>query len=264
MIKFSVAVIEAVVGNIGLWVIWTAHSVGELSMFTWQVLKWLVRPPLRIRAVFEQMQEIGYNSVPVVAITALSTGGVLALQSYIGFKRFGAESMVGTVVALSMTRELGPVLTGIMVAGRAGSAMAAELGTMKVTEQIDALYTLAANPIKYLIVPRFIAGVLMLPMLSVVGDVLGIMGGAAIGVGTLEANPVVYMKKTFEFLELNDIYSGLFKSMVFGGIIAIVCCFQGFATEGGAEGVGKATTRSVVISSILILVTDYVMTAFLF
>ncbi|MBI4667020.1 MAG: ABC transporter permease [Nitrospinae bacterium] len=252
------------VGNIGLWVIWTAHSVGELSMFTWQVLKWLVRPPLRIRAVFEQMQEIGYNSVPVVAITALSTGGVLALQSYIGFKRFGAESMVGTVVALSMTRELGPVLTGIMVAGRAGSAMAAELGTMKVTEQIDALYTLAANPIKYLIVPRFIAGVLMLPMLSVVGDVLGIMGGAAIGVGTLEANPVVYMKKTFEFLELNDIYSGLFKSMVFGGIIAIVCCFQGFATEGGAEGVGKATTRSVVISSILILVTDYVMTAFLF
>lgn len=264
MVKFTLDVVTALVANVGAWMIWTAEAVGELSLFTWQMLKWLFRPPLRLRAAFEQMQEIGYNSVPVVAITALSTGGVLALQSYIGFKRFGAESMVGTVVALSMTRELGPVLTGIMVAGRAGSSMAAELGTMKVTEQIDALYTLAANPIKYLIVPRFIAGVLMLPMLTIIGDAVGILGGALIGVGTLNANPVVYMKKTFEFLELNDIYSGLFKSMVFGAIIAIVCCFQGFKTEGGAEGVGRATTRSVVISSILILVSDYVMTAFLF
>lgn len=264
MIKFSASVFQAIVGSIGLWVLWTAEAVGELSIFTWQMARWLAKPPLRLKAIFEQMQEIGYNSVPVVAITALSTGGVLALQSYIGFKRFGAESMVGTVVALSMTRELGPVLTSIMVAGRAGSAMAAELGTMKVTEQIDALYTLSANPIKYLIVPRFIAATLMLPMLAVISDAVGIFGGALIGVGTLGANPVVYMKKTFEFLELNDIYSGLFKSMIFGMIIAIVCCFQGFKTEGGAEGVGRATTRSVVISSILILVVDYVLTSFLF
>lgn len=249
---------------LGAWVIWASAQVGQVSLFSFQILRWVIRPPLRLRAIFEQMQEIGYNSVPVVAITALSTGGVLALQSYIGFKRFGAESMVGTVVALSMTRELGPVLTGIMVAGRAGAAMAAELGTMKVTEQIDALYTLSANPVKYLIVPRFIAAVLMLPVLAVVSDVVGILGGAIIGVGSLGANPIVYMKKTFEFMELNDIYSGLFKSMIFGAIIAVICCFQGFNTEGGAEGVGKATTRSVVLSSILILIVDYILTALLF
>ncbi len=243
---------------------YVAEAAGAAMMFTWNIIRWIPRPPFRIRAIFEQMMEIGYNSVPVVAITALSTGGVLALQSFIGFKRFGAESMVGTVVALSMTRELGPVLTGLIVAGRAGSAMAAELGTMKVTEQIDALYTLSADPMKYLIVPRFIAATLMLPVLAVVADVVGILGGAGIGVGTLGANPVVYMKKTFEFLQLNDIMSGLLKSMVFGSIISIVCCYQGFFTRGGAEGVGKATTRSVVISSIMILVVDYILTALLF
>jgi phospholipid/cholesterol/gamma-HCH transport system permease protein len=210
------------------------------------------------------MQEIGYNSIPIVAITALSTGAVLAIQSYIGFKRFGAESMVGTVVALSMTRELGPVLTGIVVAGRAGSAMAAELGTMKVTEQIDALFTLSANPVKYLIVPRIIAATLMLPILVILADMIGIAGGASIGVGVLDANPVIYMKKTFEFLQLNDIYSGLFKSMVFGLIIAAVSCFQGVNTDGGAEGVGKATTRAVVVSTIMILLMDYVLTSILF
>ncbi|VAX20279.1 Phospholipid ABC transporter permease protein MlaE [hydrothermal vent metagenome] len=249
---------------LGARIIEISSMVGKSTLFTWQVMKWMFRPPFRVRAVFEQMQEIGYNSIPVVAITALSTGSVLALQSYIGFKRFGAESMVGTVVALSMTRELGPVLTGLMVAGRAGSAMAAELGTMKVTEQIDALYTLSANPVKYLIVPRFIAATLMLPILVVVADSVGILGGAAIGIGVLDANPVVYMKKSFDFIKLADIYSGLFKSFVFGMIIAIVCCYQGFYTEGGAEGVGKATTRSVVISCILILVIDYVLTSVLF
>ncbi len=249
---------------VGEWVLWASHSTGRAVFFVFDIIMWLPRRPYRFRAIFEQMEEIGYNSVPVVALTALSTGGVLALQSYVGFKRFGAESMVGTVVALSMTRELGPVLTGIMVAGRAGSAMAAELGTMRVTEQIDALYTLSANPVKYLIVPRFLAGVLMLPVLVVVADIVGIIGGALVGVGVLESNSVVYWKKTYDFLELNDIYSGLIKSVVFGGIISITCCYQGFNTQGGAEGVGIATTRSVVISAILILVTDYIMTAILF
>jgi len=259
-VKISIPFVSA----IGTKVIWISSAVGKAAIFTWQILKWVMRPPIRMRAIFEQMLEIGYNSIPVVAITALSTGGVLALQSYEGFRRFGAESMVGTVVALSMTRELGPVLTGLMVAGRAGSAMAAEIGTMKVTEQIDALYTLSANPVKYLIVPRFIAATIMLPILVIVADAVGILGGAGIGVGVLDANPVVYFKKTFDFLELNDIYSGLFKSMVFGSIIAVVCCYQGFFTDGGAEGVGKATTRSVVISSILILIIDYILTALLF
>jgi len=254
----------SVVSALGATVLWVTRAVGEVAIFTWQILRWIPRPPVRLRALIEQMEEIGYNSIPVVAITALSTGGVLALQSYEGFSRFGAESMVGTVVALSMTRELGCVLTGLMVAGRAGSSMAAELGTMKVTEQIDALYTLSANPIKYLIVPRFLAATIMMPMLVVVSDTVGILGGAGIGVGVLDSNPIVYMKKTFEFLELNDIYSGLIKSVVFGMIIGVVCCHQGFYTEGGAEGVGKATTRSVVISCIMILIMDYVLTALLF
>ncbi|MDH4184291.1 MAG: ABC transporter permease [Nitrospinota bacterium] len=249
---------------LGEWTLWVSGFCGKATLFTFDIVKWAVRRPYKIRAVLEQMEEIGFNSIPVVSITALSTGGVLALQSFEGFKRFGAESMTGTVVALSMTRELGPVLTGLIVAGRAGSAMAAQLGTMKVTEQIDALYTLSANPIKYLIVPRFLAALAMLPALTVLADVVGILGGAAISVWNLDANEVVYMKKTYEFLELNDIFSGLLKSVVFGGIIATVCCYQGFYTRGGAEGVGRATTRSVVISSIMILVSDYVMTAFLF
>lgn len=253
-----------IVSNLGSLMIWIAEATGKSTLFAWQIMRWIARPPLRLRAIFEQMEEIGFNSLPVVAITALSTGGVLALQSYEGFHRFGAESMVGTVVALSMTRELGCVLTGLMVAGRAGSAMAAEIGTMQVTEQIDALYTLSANPIKYLVVPRFIAAVLMMPVLVIVSDAVGILGGAGIGVGVLDSNPVVYMKKTFEFLKLNDIYSGLLKSIVFGAIIATVCCYQGFYTKGGAEGVGSATTRSVVISCIMILIVDYIMTAMLF
>lgn len=252
------------VGLLGRWVLWITTVVGKVSIFAYDVGRWIFRPPLRIRAVFEQMQIIGYDSTPVVALTALSTGGVLALQSYEGFERFGAQSMVGTVVALSMTRELGPVLTGIMVAGRAGSAMAAQLGTMKVTEQIDALYTLSANPIKYLIVPRFIAAVFMLPVLVAVADCVGILGGALVGVWVLDSNQTVYFNKTFDFLELKDIYTGLFKSIIFGGIIAIISCYQGFNTKGGAEGVGLATTRSVVISSIMILISDYVMTALLF
>ena len=249
---------------LGRWVIWTTKVTGRITIFAYDVFRWLLKPPLRIRAIFEQMQTIGFDSIPVVALTALSTGGVLALQSYIGFKRFGAESMVGTVVALSMTRELGPVLTGIMVAGRAGSSMAAELGTMKVTEQIDALYSLSANPVKYLIVPRFVASVCMLPLLVVVADCVGILGGAIVSVGVLDANQYVYFDKTFDFLEQKDIFSGLGKSLIFGGIIAIISCYQGFNTAGGAEGVGKATTRAVVISSILILISDYIMTALLF
>jgi len=259
-----VEVIERFAAWIGGWVIWLAGACGKSALFSLDVIKWTFRRPFKIRAVFEQMEEIGFNSIPVVCITALSTGGVLALQSFEGFKRFGAESMTGTVVALSMTRELGPVLTGLIVAGRAGSAMAAQLGTMKVTEQIDALYTLSANPIKYLIVPRLLAAIVMLPALAVLADSVGILGGAGIAVLKLDANPVVYMKKTFDFLELNDIYSGLLKSVVFGAIIAVVSCFQGFYTAGGAEGVGKATTRAVVVSSIMILVSDYILTAFLF
>jgi len=210
------------------------------------------------------MQEVGVRSFPVVIITAAFTGMVLALQSFTGFKRFGAETMVGTVVALSMTRELGPVLTGLMVSGRVGSAMAAELGTMRVTEQIDALYTLATNPIKYLIVPRFLASTFMLPILVIFADVIGIVGGYLVSVQILGTNPTLYVRRTWNYLELNDLYSGLIKALFFGMIIAIISCYQGFNAQGGAEGVGKATTRAVVFSSLTILVSNYFITAFLF
>ena len=240
------------------------EEVGRLIVLFIQIVKWALRPPLGLLNILKQMDEVGVRSIPVVLITAISTGMVLALQSFTGFKRFDAESLVGTVVALSMTRELGPVLTGLIVAGRAGAAMAAELGTMRVTEQIDALATMAANPIKYLIVPRFLAGMVMLPVLTIFADVIGIGGGYFVSVQVLDVNPVVYLRRTTEYLEYEDIFGGLLKAMVFGMIIATVSCYKGFNTEGGAEGVGKATTGAVVVSSMLILISDYFMTAMLF
>jgi len=210
------------------------------------------------------MEEIGVRSFPVVMITAAFTGMVFALQVYTGFKRFNAESMVGSAVGLSVTRELGPVLTGLMVSGRVGSAMAAELGTMRVTEQIDALYTLATNPIKYLIVPRFLASMVMVPVLVIFADVIGILGGYLVSVQVLEVNPTLYAQRTWNYLELNDVYSGLLKALFFGMIVAISSCYQGFSAQGGAEGVGRATTKAVVLSSLLILISNYFITAILF
>ncbi|MBI2876913.1 MAG: ABC transporter permease [Candidatus Tectomicrobia bacterium] len=229
-----------------------------------QTLRWIGRLKIRARNTLQQMQVVGVNSLPVVLITGLFTGMVLALQSFTGFKRFGAESQVGAVVAISMTRELGPVLTGLIVSGRAGAAMAAQLGTMRVTEQIDALQTLAVNPVNYLVVPRFLAGLIMLPVLTVFADAVGILGGYIITVGFLGANSAAYLRLTTDFLELNDIYGGLLKAAIFGMVIAQVSCLQGFYARGGAEGVGRATTRAVVISSMLILILDYFLTWALF
>ncbi len=240
------------------------EEIGNVSLLFLQTIKWSLRPPIGFRNILKQMEEVGVRSIPVVLITAVSTGMVLALQSHTGFKRFNAESLVGTVVALSMTRELGPVLTALIVAGRAGAAMAAELGTMRVTEQIDALSTMAANPIKYLIVPRLLAGMLMLPILTIFSDAIGIAGGYFVAVQVLNVNPVVYLRRTTDFLEYDDIYGGLLKAFVFGIIIATVSCYKGFNTQGGAEGVGKATTGAVVLSSMLILISDYFLTAMLF
>lgn len=239
-------------------------KVGEASLLFSQALRWTFMPPVYFKNIIQQMEVIGVQSIPVVLITSLSTGLVLALQSYTGFKRFHAENLVGTVVALSLTRELGPVLTGLIVAGRAGAAMAAELGTMRVTEQIDALSTLAVNPVKYLIIPRLFAGLIMLPILTVFADMIGIVGGYFISVQYLQANPVIYIRRTTEFLEANDIFGGLLKACVFGILISVVCSYKGFNTEGGAVGVGKATTGAVVISMILILVSDYFLTTLLF
>jgi phospholipid/cholesterol/gamma-HCH transport system permease protein len=237
---------------------------GRILLLLLATLRQAFVPPLRLRLIVSHLLEIGVRSIPVVVITASFTGMVLALQTYTGFRRFGAESLMGSLVALSMTRELGPVLTGLIVAGRAGSAMAAELGTMRVTEQIDALTTLAVNPVKYLVVPRFLASMIALPILTLMADALGIFGGYAIATSLLRVNPVSYSFATFEYLRLEDITSGLTKSCFFGMIIGLIGCYKGFATSGGAEGVGRATTSAVVVAMMLILVANYLLTALLF
>jgi phospholipid/cholesterol/gamma-HCH transport system permease protein len=241
-----------------------AEELGRILLLLCATVRQIVALPLEIKDIFKQMRDVGIRSLPVVLITAVFTGMVLALQTYTGFKRFGAEALVGSVVALSMTRELGPVLTGLIVAGRAGAAMAAELGTMRVTEQIDALETLATNPIKYLIVPRFVAGLFMLPALTTIADIIGIIGGYTVTVGLFDASSTVYWKRTWDYLEVSDIYNGLIKSGFFGASIALISCYKGFYTSGGAKGVGKATTGAVVLSSMTILISDYFLSAWLF
>jgi phospholipid/cholesterol/gamma-HCH transport system permease protein len=238
-------------------------EVGSVLIFFGQTLRWTFSRPFYAKSVLKQMEQIGFNSIPVVLTTALSTGMVLALQSYTGFKRFGAETLIGTVVTLSMTRELGPVLTGLMVAGRAGAAMAAELGTMKVTEQIDALETLATNPMKYLVVPRFIASTVMMFFLTILGMMIGITGGYFVGVKLLGTNPVTYINNSINNTEVTDIWYGLIKALVFGAVVGLIGCYKGFHTEGGAEGVGKSTTGAVVVSCMLILILDYFLSALL-
>jgi len=228
------------------------------------LLRWLPRRPWRLRNLLRQMEVVGVNSTFVVLLTGLFTGMVLALQSYNGFARFGAESLVGTVVALSVLRELGPVLAGLMVTARAGSLMAAELGTMRVTEQIDALYTMAVNPTHYLLVPRVVAAVLTLPMLVVLSDFVGILGGYLVAVKLLGINSTLYINKTIQYVQFSDMANGLIKSAVFGLVLAVVSCSFGFRARGGAAGVGRATTQAVVYSSVLILVADYILTSLLF
>ncbi|MBL8832489.1 MAG: ABC transporter permease [Rhodospirillales bacterium] len=240
------------------------QQIGEISLFSARAVSHCFRPPFYVRHILRQMLDIGYFSLPVVGLTALFTGMVLALQSYTGFARFSAESAVATVVVLSVTRELGPVIAGLMVAGRIGASIAAEIGTMRVTEQIDALHTLSTNPMKYLVAPRLIAGAVTLPMLVVVADIIGVFGGYIVGVYKLEFNAAVYLKQTFDFLEFMDVFSGLVKAAVFGFIITLMGCYHGYNSDGGAQGVGRATTNAVVSASILILIFNYAITEIFF
>jgi phospholipid/cholesterol/gamma-HCH transport system permease protein len=240
------------------------EEIGKILLLFISVLSWMFRPPLKLHNIFKQMEFVGVKSIFVVVLTGTFTGMVMALQGYHGFRMFGAESLVGSTVALGMTRELGPVLTSLMVTARAGSAMAAEIGTMRVTEQIDALSVMAANPVKHLIVPRVIAGVLMVPLLTVVSDFTGILGGYFVGVHVLDINSGVFIKNITRLVDLNDIYNGLIKAACFGLIMALIGCYKGFNTYGGAEGVGRATTEAVVLASITILISDYFLTAIMF
>ena len=250
--------------RIGHAVISVLAHIGRLALFTGRALAAMVSPPIYARLILSQMIRIGYYSLPVVGLTAFFTGGVLALQIYLGGNRFGAESIVPQVVVLAVTRELGPVIAGLMIAGRVAAAIAAEIGTMKVTEQIDALTTLATNPIKYLVVPRLVAAVISMPILTAIGDSIGVMGGYAVSVYSLDFNGTTYLKNTVDFAHSDDITSGLIKAAVFGFIVALMGCYNGFNSKGGAQGVGNATTNAVVASSILILAADYVLTALLF
>ncbi len=252
------------VATLGATVLGVLAWLGELTLFALSGLSHILRPPFYPRLVGRAFMEIGFYSLPVVALTALFTGMVLALQSYTGFSRFGAESAIASVVVLSVTRELGPVLAGLMVAGRAGGAMAAELGTMRVTDQIDALTTLSTEPMKYLVAPRLLAGIIALPLLVVLADILGVFGGFLVATQKLGFTPDTYLISTFTNLRSDDVVSGLIKAAVFGFIIALMGCFHGYRSKGGAQGVGAATTAAVVSASIMILALDYILTQVLF
>jgi phospholipid/cholesterol/gamma-HCH transport system permease protein len=234
--------------------------IGAVTSFAAQAIAQGCRPPYYRQQILRQMMDIGYYSLPVVGLTAIFTGMVLALQSYTGFARFSAESAIPQVVVVSLTRELGPVLAGLMVAGRVGAAMAAEIGTMRVTEQIDALTTLSTNPFRYLVAPRLLAAMVTLPLLVLVADLIGILGGYLVAVYKLDFNDLTYLKNTLDYLQVQDVLSGVVKAAVFGFLIALMGCYHGYHSRGGAQGVGAATTSAVVSASVLILTFNYFIT----
>ncbi len=240
------------------------QSVGTLTMFAGRSIWHCFVPPYYPRHILRQFLDIGYYSLPVVGMTALFTGMVLALQSYTGFARFNAEGAIASVVVLSITRELAPVLAGLMVAGRVGASIAAEIGTMRVTEQIDALTTLSVHPFKYLIAPRLIAGTLMLPLLVLIGDIIGVFGGYLISIYTLGFSTGSYLSQTWDVMETIDVVSGLVKAGVFGLLVTLMGCYHGYNSGRGAQGVGQATTYAVVSASILILIFNFMLTKVFF
>lgn len=255
-----VGILEAV-GNL---FINLAEETGRWFQMMWRTAVWTFRPPFAIREWLRQMVRVGIDSIPVVFLTTMFTGMVMALQTFEGFRRVHAENFVASVVSLAMVRELSPVLVGLMVTGRVGSSMAAEIGTMRVTEQIDALEALATNPVQYLFVPRVMAGLIMLPFLVILGDAIGIFGGYLVAVKLMGANPLIYNNNTWAFLELSDIWSGVIKAAVFGVLLTLTGCVRGYYTTGGAEGVGRATTSAVVTASLIILLSDFFLTKILF
>lgn len=259
-----VSLVQSFFASIGRSTLGLLGAIGRLALFAAEALSHVVRPPFYLGQLGQQLVRIGYFSLPVVGLTALFTGGALALQIYAGGARFNAETVVPSIVAIGIVRELGPVLGGLMVAGRVSSSIAAELGTMRVTEQIDALTTLSTHPMKYLVVPRIVAATLALPVLVAIGDVIGIMGGYLVGTTRLGFNPGAYIVTTVDFLELADVTSGLIKAAVFGFILALMGCFHGYHSGRGAQGVGQATTNAVVTASILILAANYFLTEALF
>jgi phospholipid/cholesterol/gamma-HCH transport system permease protein len=256
--------LQGFLAAIGATVVGLCQATGALALFAASGTAHVFAPPWYPAEFGRQLLRIGYFSLPVVGMTALFTGGALALQIFAGGTRFNAESVVPNIVAIAMTRELGPVLGGLMVAGRVSASIAAELGTMRVTEQIDALTTLSTNPMKYLVAPRLLAATISLPILAFIGDIIGILGGFLVSVTRLGFSPGAYINATWDFLTAGDIVSGLIKAAVFGFIIALMGCYQGYTSGRGAQGVGRATTNAVVTASILILGSNYLLTEALF
>ena len=252
------------VDSIGSWVIYFLTEVGGSSFFFLRTIKTIFTRKIRVHELFAQMKRIGVGSTTIIVLSSISSGFALALQSYAGLSRIGGEEMLGVIVAWGMTRELGPVLTAIMVTGRSGSAIAAELGTMKITEQIDALRTLCIDPFQYLIVPKVLAGAIIMPFLTIFAMFFGILGGYLFSLTHLTTNPEIYIANIKNYVILGDIIGGLIKSSVFGFILAFVGCYKGYTTKGSAYGVGRSTTSTVVISCILILISNYLLSVLLF
>ncbi len=246
---------------IGHTVLAAFREIGRIVLFWIRVLFACLTPVIYLREVMRQCLRIGFYSLPVVGLTAVFIGAALALNIYTGGSRFNAEQFVPNIVVLGITRELGPVLAGLMLAGRVSAGIAAEIGAMRVTEQIDALLTLSARPERFLYAPRVLAATITLPLLVVVADVIGVLGGYLVSVGSLNFNGAVYLRNTWDFVSSGDIWSGLIKAAVFGAIIALMGCYQGDRSKGGAGGVGRAATLAVVGAAVLILASNYVLTS---
>ena len=259
-----ITVTQETLESLGSKILIFSETLGRILLFIIDIIKVFLQRNYALSNIYQQFIIIGFYSLPIVGFTAIFSGAVLALQSYVGFARFSAESTIPNVVVLSITRELGPVLAALMVAGRTGSSIAAEIGTMKVTEQLDALQTLGTDAMRYLVAPRVLAGIVMLPILVCIADIIGIFGGYLIGIYKLGFSSSTYLNSTVKYLQFIDVFSGLVKAFVFGGIITITSCFFGYHCENGAKGVGRAVTSAVVYSSIFILLSNYLLTEFFF
>jgi phospholipid/cholesterol/gamma-HCH transport system permease protein len=264
VVRFNFSIWGTLVIDFALWIRKLVNGFGSFFILSSETIVWIFRTPVRFRLIFNQMEFIGFRSLFIILLTSSFTGMVFALQSGRAFIRFNAETLTGAVAALSIVRELGPVMVALMVTGRAGSSMAAQLGTMRVTEQIDALETMAINPVNYLIVPRVIAATVMCPVLTGIFDIVGIFGSYLVGVHLLNIDAAIFMDKIRWYVDVPDIVEGLFKAGCFGFALALIGCYKGFKASGGAEGVGKATTEAVVAASVTTLVADYFITALLF
>lgn len=246
------------------WVTEKVFHLGRITLLFLDTARWAVRPPYRVANILKQMDFVGTKSLAIIVTTGAFTGMVLALHGYLTFRHFNAESLVGATVAVGMAREMGPVIAAIMVAGRVGSAMAAEIGTMRITEQIDALASMSISPVQYLVVPRIIAGITMMPILASIFSLAGFLASYLISIAVLHISGGDFLYHVHDLLELKDFTNGLVKSVFFGFFLTLIGCYYGYYATGGAEGIGKATTRAVVVSSVTIIISDYILSAMMF